>query len=162
MLNARQTAFRNIFLSPLKQRFYFLKHLPMAALAGVKLIFLDEEKAVAIVPFMRRNKNPFKSMYFAVQSMAAELSTASLAMLALKSLEADVALIITENRAEFNKKAQTEISFTCVDYSEFKKAFNELKNAGDTTSVTAKTIGTNSEGEEVAVFYFTWSFKRRN
>ena len=98
----------------------------MAALAGVKLIFLDEEKAVAIVPFRRRNKNPFKSMYFAVQSMAAELSTASLAMLALKSLEADVALIITENRAEFNKKAQTEISFTCVDYSEFKKAFEGL------------------------------------
>ena len=161
MLSKKQESFRLSFLNQIKQRFYFWKQLPMALLAGVKLDLLDEEKAIATVPFKNRNKNPFKSTYFAVLSMAAELSTAAPAMLALKGVEADIALIITDLKAEFVKKAQTETSFSCSDYSRFKQALANLQKEGDMATVTAKTIGTNTNGEEVATFYFTWSFKRR-
>lgn len=162
MLTKKQADFRVDFLHPLKQRFYFWRQLPMAELAGVKLLWLDEEKAVATVPFKNRNKNPFKSTYFAVMSMAAELSTAAPAMLALKGIDANVALIIVDLKAEFYKKAQDKTTFTCVDFHAFENALKSLKNAGDVVAVTAKTIGTNEAGEEVACFYFTWSFKRRN
>ena len=162
MLNSKQSAFLKDFLSPAKQHIYFAKNLPMALLSGTKLISLDEEKSVATVPFKYLNKNPFQSTYFAVMSMAAELSTAAPAMLALKGVDANVALIIVDLKAEFFKKAQTKTTFTCTDFKAFESALRTLGNTGDTVAVTAKTIGTNSAGEEVAAFDFTWSFKRRS
>ncbi len=161
MLSNRQQKFRGDFLNPFKQRFFFWRQLPMALLAGVRLIELDEEKAIATVPFKPRNKNPFKSMYFAVQSMAAELSTAATALLALKALEGDYAYIIVKNKAQFSKKAASTITFTCVDYRVYMDALNELKEVGDATEVTAKTMGVDENGDQVSEFWFTWSFKRK-
>ena len=160
-LSAKQQAFAKQFLSRWLVSMYFLRQLPMAFFAGVRLRVLDEEKSVATVPFGWRNKNPFNSMYFAVQSMAAELSTAAPAMLALKGVEADVALIIVRNGATFHKKAKTKITFTCTDYPAYRTALATLKKAGDSVEVTAKTTGTDLDGQEVAEFEFTWSFKRR-
>lgn len=160
-LNAKQQKFSKQFLNGWLVSLYFLRQLPMALFAGVRLRVLDEEKAVATVPFGWRNRNPFESMYFAVQSMAAELSTAAPAMLALKGVDADVALIIVRNAASFSKKAKTKITFTCTDYPAYAAALAILKNSGDSVEVTATTVGTDLKGETVATFEFTWSFKRR-
>jgi len=133
----------------------------MGLVSGMKLIHLDEAKSVTEVPFRWCNKNPFNSMYFAVQSMAAELSTAAPILMALKGIDADVALIIVDLKVEFVKKAQTTITFSCVDYGNIVNAVAQLKQAGDTAMVTIKSIGVDANGKDVAVFYFTWSFKRR-
>ena len=161
MLSPKQTKFRNDFLSPIKQKLYYLKSLPMGLISGIKLIQLDEEISVAIAPYRWRNKNPFNSMYFAVQSMAAELSTAAPILLSLKGLDANIALIIVDLKVEFVKKAQSKITFTCYDYKEINSVVAQLKNTGDTATVVAKTTGSDTDGNEVATFYFTWSFKRR-
>jgi hypothetical protein len=161
MLTPKQEAFARQFIHPIKQRIFFWKKLPMALLGRVRLVELNEEKAVATVPFNRRNINPFSSMYFAVQSMAAELSTAAPAMLALKGLDANVALIIVKNEAFYYKKATSKITFTCTDYKKYADALAQLKNAGDTAEVTAIAKGTNEHGVEVSEFRFTWSFKKR-
>ena len=139
-----------------------MRQLPMALLAGVKLVVLDEDKAVATVPFKPRNKNPFKSMYFAVQSMAAELSTAAPALLAIKGFDLSVSLIIIKNEAVYHKKAKTKLQFTCTDFAAYEVAISALKNPGDTTQVTAKTIGVDASGEAISTFYFTWAFRRNN
>ncbi len=161
MLSDRQIKFRDDFLSPLKQKLYYLKSLPMGLISGIKLIQLDEAGAVSEVPYRWRNKNPFNSMYFAVQSMAAELSTAALVLMALKGIDAKVALIIVDLKVEFVKKAKSKITFTCRDYDKIYGEVAQLKQAGDTAIVTARTVGRDVDGAEVAIFYFTWSFKRR-
>lgn len=161
MLNTRQVKFCRSFLHPIKQRFFFWKKLPMALLGKVRLVDLDEEKAIATVPFNRRNINPFNSMYFAVQSMAAELSTAAPAMLAIKGCEFDVALIIVNMKASYSKKAKTKLNFTCIDYKAYARALAGLRSAGDTAEVTAKTVGVDEDGDEVSTFHFTWTFKRK-
>lgn len=162
MLTEKQVKFAGDFLSPLKQKLYYLKKLPMGLISGIKLIRLDEEKSVAEVPFGWRNKNPFSSMYFAVQSMAAELSTAAPIMLALKAADANVALIIVGMKVEFVKKAQSKITFTCVEYEKILNAITQLKQTDDTAALTIKTVGRDIDENEVATFYFTWSFKRRS
>ncbi len=133
----------------------------MGLVSGIRLIHLDQEKSVVVVPYRWVNKNPFRSMYFAVQSMAAELSTAAHVMLALKKIDADVALIIVGLKVEFIKKAQSKITFTCVDYEKIDTAIAQLKQVEDTATVTVKATGCDEDGKEVAVFNFTWSFKRR-
>ena len=162
MLSYQQINFRDNFLSPWKQRLYYLKSLPMGLLSGIRLIQLDEEKSVTEVPFRWCNKNPFNSMYFAVQSMAAELSTAAPILMALKGVDADIALIIVDLKAEFVKKAQSKITFSCIDYDEICNAVTQLKQADDTVAVTIKTTGRDAADNEFAIFYFTWSFKRRS
>ncbi len=161
MLCQKQIKFRADFLSPFKQKIYFFKNLPMGLITGIKLVDLDEDQAVSVVPFRWCNKNPFKSMYFAVLSMAAELSTAALVMLALKSMDENVALIIVDMKVVFVKKAQSEIKFTCCDYGKIVQQLSTLSQPGDTAVVTVKTTGIDIDGDEVAAFYFTWSFKRR-
>ena len=133
----------------------------MGLISGIRLIQLNEERSVAEVPFRWRNKNPFNSMYFAVQSMAAELSTAAPVLMALKGLDASVALIIVDLKVEFVKKAQSKVTFSCFDYDKIHHAVSHLKQAGDIATVTVKTVGSDVDGNEVAVFYFTWSFKQR-
>jgi hypothetical protein len=157
-----QEAFQKNFLHPLKQRLYFLRMLPMALLTGTRLRVLNFEKAQATVPFFWWNKNPFGSIYFAVMSMAAELSTAAPAMLAIKGCEGKIALIIVDMKAVFVKKAKTKITFTCTDYLAIFEELQGLKNTGDMVSFTTKTEGTNAQNEVVAAFEFTWMFKRQS
>ncbi len=101
-------------------------------------------------------------MYFAVLSMAAELSTGAPALLALKGTNADVVLIIVSLKANFVKKATTKITFTCEDFAVFSQALTQLREVNDTVEVTAKTIGKDANDNEVANFEFTWSFKLRS
>lgn len=162
MLTQKQIKFTGDFLSPFKQKLYYLKSLPMGLVSGIKLIELDEEKSVSEVPFRWCNKNPFNSMYFAVQSMAAELSTAAPVMLALKGSDANIALIIIDLKPDFVKKAQSKITFTCMEYGKIHEAVTQLKKVDDTAAVNVKTTGRDIDGDEVATFYFTWSFKRRS
>jgi len=133
----------------------------MGLLSGIKLIYLDEKKSIAEVPFRWCNKNPFQSMYFAVQSMAAELSTAAPALMALKGNEANIAFIIVDVKAEFLKKAQSTITFSCLDYDKFQQSISKLDKTNDSVTVTAKTVGVDADNNDVAVFHFTWSFKVR-
>ncbi|MBT8120311.1 MAG: DUF4442 domain-containing protein [Gammaproteobacteria bacterium] len=161
MLNQEQQRFLNRFLSPFKQRLYYLRSLPMGLISGIRLIRIDENKSVTQVPFRWVNKNPFESIYFAVLSMAAELSTAAPVIMALKGLEANVAFIIVGLKADFSKKAKSRVIFTCEDYLAINDAISQLSEPGDTASITAETIGRDVNGEEVARFYFTWSFRVR-
>ena len=159
-MNSSQIKFQKQFLSGFKQRLYFAKNLPMGLFAGIRLIELDGKRSVAKVPYRWRNKNPFASMYFAVQSMAAELSTAAPAMLAIRGVDYKVVLIITDMNAEFVKKAKTDLVFTCTSYQDNVRAIQALAHNGESASVTAKTIGTDQEGDVVSEFSFTWTFKR--
>ncbi len=162
MLSQQQIKFRDKFLSPFKQKLFYLKSLPMGLISGIRLVQLDEDRAVSEVPFRWCNKNPFNSMYFAVQSMAAELSTAAPVMLALKDFDADVALIIVDLRVEFVKKAQSKTTFTCTEYRRIYEIIAQLKQAEDTAAIAVKTTGRDADDNEVATFYFTWSFRRRS
>ena len=56
--------------------------LPLAFLTGLKIEKLKGEKCITSVRLKYLNKNPFRSTYFAVLSMAAELSTGAIALLA--------------------------------------------------------------------------------
>jgi hypothetical protein len=162
MLNPKQLQFRKRFLSPFTQKLYYLRSLPIALITGIRLAHLDETVSIAEVPYRWMNKNPFASMYFAVQSMAAELSTAAHVILSLEGFDSDVAFIIVEVKASFVKKAQSKIIFTCMDYYRICETVKKLRTPGDTVAVKVETVGRDINEEEVAVFSFTWSFKLRS
>lgn len=160
-LNDEQQKFRNKMLNPFMFRFFTWTSVPAGAIAGMKLKSLDTQKCCTTLPFKFLNKNPFKSIYFAVQSMAAELSTAAMALLAITGKNPSVAFIIVDLEAKFYKKATGKVTFTCEDGLDAFDAVDQCIATGEATTAKMKTTGTMEDGTVVSEFYFTWSFKQR-
>lgn len=147
---------------PLKFRMFLFTKLPAAYFAGVRVREIDEKRCVVTVPYKWLSQNPFRSTYFACLSMAAEMSTGSLAMAHLYKISPPVSMLVIKVESEYFKKATGRTSFVCEDGVLFEKAIEETIATGEARTVKAKSIGTNKEGEVVAEFFITWSFKAKS
>lgn len=160
-LNQKQQRLAKQVKSGFKFPLYLMKSLPMGWIAGLRIRELDEAKCTTSVPFKFLNKNPFKSTYFAVQSMAAELSTATPCLLAITGKKPSVAFIIVDMKATFTKKATDRVYFTCEDGTKAFEAVEKSIETGESAEATFKTVGKMKDGTVVSEFEFTWSFKQR-
>ncbi|HCX74524.1 MAG TPA: DUF4442 domain-containing protein, partial [Algoriphagus sp.] len=109
--------------------------------------------------FFWRSQNPFRSIYFAALAGAAELSTGALCQLALAG-KGKFSMLVVDFRAEYSKKADTKITFSCDQGLELFDLIEKM-TVGDTNQLTMISKGKNKNGNEVARFYVTWSFKRK-
>ena len=160
-LNSKQQKLKRNLISTLKFRLYLLFNLPIGWLAGMKIIDFTEKHCITSVPFNWINKNPFKSVYFAVQSMAAELSTATACMVAIQGYQPSIALIIVDMKGKFHKKATGKLFFTCIHQSQAYDTAARAVALKKAQELSLKTIGKMSDGTVVSDFTFTWSFKQR-
>ncbi|MFA5971077.1 MAG: DUF4442 domain-containing protein [Lentimicrobiaceae bacterium] len=148
--------------SPFKMRLFMLWKLPLAFIARLRVDEMNMEKASVSLPYNFMNKNPFRSIYFAALSMAAELSTGILAMAHVEKNPVSVSMLVLGVKAEFVKKAKTRITFACTQGKLLEEAiaYCITENEGKTREVFTEGIDTN--GEVVARFWFTWTFKPKN
>lgn len=144
-----------------KFRLFLLRDLPMGFIAGLRIKEITPEKCTVTIPYKYLNKNPFNSMYFACLTMAAEMSTGALGVAAVFGQKPSVSMLVGGIEGEFMKKAIGLISFTCNDGNLQFEAVERAKTSGQGESVTCLTIGTDEQGDEVARFKFTWSYKAR-
>jgi len=142
-------------------KLYAIQKLPLAFLTGFTIIELNESQCVTRVKYKHLNKNPFRSTFWAVLGMAAEMSTGAYALLATKGKDDSVAVILVSTHAEFVKKATGVTTFTCSDWHEFDSAANAAIATNEPQTATGRSTGLNSAGENIANFEFTWSFKKR-
>ncbi|UZR95477.1 DUF4442 domain-containing protein [Chondrinema litorale] len=161
-LNSAQQAYVKKVSNPFAFRLWTLMQVPLGFIAGMQLTKLTPYKAESTLPFKWLNQNPFKSIYFAAQSMAAELSTAALAITAIQGYKPSVATIIVNLEAEFIKKATGKVTFTCEDGMAIFEAVNQCLATKEATSVKVKTTGRMADGTIVSTFWLTWSFKQRS
>lgn len=147
--------------NPLLMRLYLLYKLPLGFIAGLRVESADEHRCEVSVPYGWRTQNPFRSTYFAAQSMAAEMSTGVPAMLACELAPASVAMLIVDMDASFGKKATDISTFTCEQGDAIFAAVERAVETGEPQTVRVETVGRMPNGEEVSRFTFTWSFKKR-
>jgi hypothetical protein len=136
--------------------------LPSAWICGVRIKSISNEKCRVGVKHRWINQNPFNSMYFAVQAMAAELSTGALVMGRIKESGKKISMLVQNNNASFTKKATGKISFVCEDGNLIEEAIQESINTGEGQTFWMKSIGKNEEGETVSTFNFEWTIKVKN
>lgn len=160
-MNPNASAFVKIMKHPVKFRMFLFSKLPAAYFAGVRVREADERRCKVSVPYKWMSQNPFRSTYFACLSMAAEMSTGALAMAHLYKINPPVSMLVVKVESEYFKKATGRTDFVCGDGELFSKAIEETIATGETRIVKAKSIGRNKEGEVVAEFYITWSFKAK-
>jgi hypothetical protein len=147
--------------NPLALRLFFLFKLPLGLVAGLRIRFLDRQRCEATVPYGWRTTNPFRSTYFAALTMAAELSTGALTLLAADLAPESVSALPVGLEARFEKKATALTTFACEDGAKISAAVQRAVETGEPAEVEVETVGRMPDGTVVARFTFLWSFKQR-
>ncbi|QQU04331.1 DUF4442 domain-containing protein [Myroides odoratus] len=141
-------------------KFLFFK-LPSAYWTGVRLRRISDTSATTTVRHKWVNQNPFRSMYFAVQAMAAELSTGALVMKKISESGQRISMLVAQNNSIFVKKATGKISFTCSEGHLLDEAIQKAIETQEGVTVWMKSVGIDEKGDEVSVFNFEWTLKVR-
>lgn len=157
-LTTTQT-FIQLMKHPVKSRIFLFSKLPAAFFSGVRMLEVQERQCQVTVPYKWFSQNPFRSTYFACLAMAAELSTGALAMMHVYKRTPAVSMLIVKMEASYCKKATGITTFTCADGAALRETIERTVATGQSQSFIARSSGVNEQGESVAEFLFTWSFK---
>ena len=141
-------------------RFLFFK-LPAAWWTGVRVSTLTPKTCEVTVTHRWINQNPFKSMYFAVQAMAAELATGALVMWHIKKSDTKISMLVAENKSLFTKKATGKINFLCLDDEIVQKSIAKAIATKEGQTFWLKAEGKNADGVIVSNFEFKWTIKAK-
>ena len=138
--------------------FLFLK-IPISWIAGVRLKEMNDEICITKVKFGWLNQNPFNSMFWAVQGMAAEFSTGFLCAEKIRKSGKKISMLVVHNQAEFTKKAMGRVTFSCLQGKELDAVLQKAIETGEGQTLTMFSEGKDQKGDLVSKFAFTWSFK---
>ena len=142
-----------------KLNFFLVLNLPSAFLCGVRIKSINESSCITSVRYKWINKNPFRSMYWAVQGMSAELATGALIINKIKQLNKKISMLVVGNEAEFMKKGRGAIKFKCDQGFEIDKALKNAIQTKESQTIILNADGIDSEGDIISKFSFTWSLK---
>ena len=140
---------------------FLLFKLPSAFFCGVRVKEIDVNKCVVSVKHRWINQNPFNSMYFAVQAMAAEFTTGALVMYQIKESKKNISMLVAQNKSVFTKKATGRITFTCNQGNAIKETIQKAVDTNEGQTIWLTSIGKNEKGEQVSEMQFEWTIKVR-
>jgi acyl-coenzyme A thioesterase PaaI-like protein len=130
--------------------------------------FIEEfnnKRIVVRIPLKRRTRNHLKSMYFGVLATGADCAGGLMAMRLIQESGRKVSLVFKDFKAEFLKRAEGDVLFTCEDGAAIRalvaRALASDDRVNDTVHVTA-TVPSLLGAEPVALFELTLSLKKRS
>lgn len=136
---------------------YLFFKLPAAWWCGVRLKRITENTAEVSVTHRWINQNPFNSMFWAVQGMAAELATGVLIMQAAKASQNKISMLVINNKANFTKKAKGKLLFSCHPGDSIENTFANLVDTKKPQTLWLQARGVDEEGDVVSTFDFEWT-----
>ncbi len=145
----------------LKYNLFLLKKLPSAYFCGARIKSIDSNQCEIKIALNWFNKNPYKSMFWAAQGMAAELTTALMITDKIKKSGYDVSMLLISNNANYYKKATGLIVFNCNEGAEIDEMMNKLISSNTPQTITLSSTGINQNNVTVSKFIFEWSLKIR-
>ena len=143
-------------------RLFLIAKLPIAWISGLKVNKVTAERAQISIRYKYLNQNPFKSMYFACQAMAAEMSTGLLAMGYIDSQSVKISMLVLDLNCSFTKKAIGNIQFVCQEGIMVKEAIEKAVDTNEGVLCVMTSKGYDEQGDCVSSFKITWSFKRKS
>jgi len=161
-MNPNFKQFSALISNPISFRFFLFQKLPASFFSGLRMVHFDATTCTVKIKYSWFSQNPFKSIYFAVEAMAAEMTCGMLAFSQVYHRVPKISMLVVGTQANFLKKATGTILFSCEDGLAIQAAINETIATGEGKTVICKSVGTNEKGEVVAEFNFTWSFKAKN
>jgi hypothetical protein len=145
--------------TPFKINMFMFFKLPSAWWCGVRLKSIDNKSCTVSVKHRWVNQNPFNSMFWAVQGMAAELTTGAMVTTEIANSGKKISMLVANNNANFSKKASGRITFTCNDGGKIKDAIQKTIATAEGQTIWMNAIGVNEDGVVVSTFNFEWTLR---
>jgi hypothetical protein len=150
------------FSSGLQFGLFKIFKLPMAFLAGIKIVKVDLEQVTTSLKYKYVNKNPFQSVYFAVLNMGAELASGALVMLQLAKYKNKVSILVVSSKSEYYKKATGKVFFTCELTPELQQTIQNTIQNNQASTCVLEVICTTEDGLIIGKYWFEWSMKKKD
>lgn len=145
--------------TPSKINTFNFLNLPSVWWCGIRVKKITETECTAKVKHRWINQNPFRSMFWAVQGMAAELTTGVLVMREIAHSGKKISMLVANNKAQFTKKARGKITFTCDEGAIIHQYIEKAIETGEGQTFWLTSKGIDEKGDVVSVFEFEWSVK---
>jgi acyl-coenzyme A thioesterase PaaI-like protein len=136
---------------------YLTTHIPIAWEAGVRFESYDGNSCSISVELGLMNQNPFRSMFWAVEGMAAEFAGGMMLLSKIEATGVQMSTLVVNGTMTFTKKAVGKIEFTCDQGSKIDQEIEAAIATKEARAFELTSIGIDEEGDQVAEFVFTWS-----
>ncbi|MDO5656002.1 MAG: DUF4442 domain-containing protein [Flavobacteriaceae bacterium] len=136
--------------------------IPIAWVAGLRLKSFAQNTCEITVKLSRWSQNPFNSMFWAVQGMAAEFTTGFMCMSKIQKSQEKISMLVLEQNGKFTKKAVGKITFVCDDGAKIDEIIQKAVETGEGQTLKLFSRGYDEKGDQVAEFWFLWTFKKKN
>lgn len=145
-------------------RAFGLARVPVIAFLGPNVIDISDRRAVIEIPLDWRSRNHLRSMYFGALCVGADLAGGIMALRLARACGVKLSFVFKDMRANFLKRAEGDVHFTCEDGDLIAQALARTQATGDRQNcgvfVRATVPGKNPD-ESVAEFWMTLSLKRQ-
>lgn len=138
--------------------------IPMLFWLRPKVIEMSDEKCVIYMPLNRRSKNHLNSMYFAALAAGADCAAGLMAMMLIQKSGRKVSLSFKDFHAEFHKRAESGVYFTCDQGREIRAFVEQVLASEERMNLPVKVQATCPDklGDEPIVdFTLTLSLKKK-
>jgi len=149
----------NMQITPRNINMFMMFKLPLGFLSGMRVKEVTDTFSIVNIKYKWMNQNPFNSMFWAAQGMAAEMCTAVLVMKTIEKSNRKISMLVTHQESDFYKKAKGKIVFTCNEGDEITAIINKSIETKEGQTIILTSEGKNEEGIVVSKFQFEWSVK---
>ncbi len=140
------------------------RHIRLLAWIRPTVIAMDGERCVLAVPLTARTRNHLGSMYFGVLCSGADAAAALLGFRLLRDRGGRISVIFKDVRAEFLRRAEGDVHFSCEQGREVRELLDRAERTGERENLPVRVVATVpsiSGDEAVARFELTLSVRRR-
>lgn len=162
-MTSAASAFKNVW-STIQLRALGLLKIPMLYFITPSVIELTEEKCVVKVPLRRRTSNHLGSMYFGALACGADCAGGLIAWKLIEKNGNRVNLIFKDFHAEYLKRAEGDVFFTCVEGKAIQELVARTLQSTERENLAVHITATTpkqSGDEPVARFTLTLSLKTK-
>ena len=154
----------NVQATLLLRYFGFFK-IPLLFFVKPTVIEMSDHRVVVRIPLRRRTRNHLRSMYFGALAIGADCAAGLAAMRQIRKSSQNISLIFKSLDAEFLKRAEGDVYFTCDQVREISKlvadAIQSTERVEYPVHVTAKVPDKFGE-DPIARFTLVLSLKKKS
>ena len=143
-------------------KYFGFTKVPLIFYCRPKVVDISSKSVTLKIPLLRRNKNHVGSMYIGALAIGADLSSALLALNLVNQSKRKIIPIFKDFKAEFFKRAEGDVHFTCNEGEKINKMIEKVLNQNIRVNETINVLAyvPSKLGEEpVAQFSLTLSIK---
>jgi len=144
-------------------KLFGISKIPLIYFCRPKILVFDEDSIEVRIRLNRRTMNHLRSMYFGVLAVGADITAGFFAMQKIQDSGSKVALIFKDFKADFLKRPEGDVVFSCAQGPAIKNLVKEAIEMGKRVDMPVEvtaSVPTISD-DVVARFKLTLSLKKK-